>query len=749
MKTWLIDSPGIYRCRTLFLAALLAGTGVVSGNAETLPSLPPALNSGETAQTATGTETELAEVQVRDKKEVKPPAREGSAESGYRTSSATAGPLGTVPLRDTPYSVNVTPGELFENRQAHTTSDALRTNPTVASLMESSGYSSLSRVMIRGFTAADQSELRDGLVDRSFTFPPLENVERIEVMNGLSGFLYGFSALGGTINYVTKQPTTEPLAKLSGGWYGGGINYIHADFGGTAPYTQERLTGRFNIYHEDGSTYIDGGNQKRTLVSSALNLRLLPGTVLKADMYYQNYDIHGLQTYFDASSGNWTGTGIRVPSASQFNPSKQYGQSWTYNRSEKILLGLGLESKLNEIFTLRAAYRYGTMWRRYLFAGATLLDNDGNYSEKLTATPRQEEITRSAYALVDAHFDTWNVHHDLTFGYTGTNYYYSRGADVSTALGTSNITSPAVYEDPGLTVGETTTYQKQYMDNFLIGDRITLNRFLSVLMGVNFAQVRQKAGGASTGISTSTFTQNRFTPSFGLIYKPIPFISTYFSYSQGLAAGGTAPSTAVNANQMLKPSVSEQYEIGAKAALWGMDMTLALFRIDKVNEYTDPNDKIYKQDGREVHQGVEMTVSGKPLERLTAVGGFTLMDAAYERAANNPKIEGKTPVNVPQEQARIYLEYQLPFVDNNLYVNAGANYFGRRPVDALNTSYISGATTFDTGLRYQPLIWGHRITMNLNLTNIFDKRYWSYYRSGDGLLLGAPRLVSFSAKVDW
>jgi len=748
MKPSLVDGSGIRRCYALMLAALLVwGREDINANAETLPSSPAALNSAGKAQAATVPETELAEVQVMDTKDVKPTAREGSAESGYRSSTATAGPLGTVPLRDTPYSINVTPGELIENRQAHTVSDALRTNPTVATLMESNGYSSLSRVMIRGFTAADQSELRDGLVDRSFTYPPLENVERIEVMNGLSGFLYGFSAMGGTINYVTKQPATEPLAKLSGGWYGGGINYIHADLGGAAPYTQERLTGRFNIYHEDGSTYIDGGSQKRTLVSSALNLRLFPGTVLKADMYYQNYDVHGLQTYFNASNGNWTG--IRVPSASQFNPGKQYGQSWTFNRSEKALLGVGLESKLNDVFTLRAAYRYGTMWRRYIYVGATLLDNAGNYSEKLTATPRQEEITHSAYVLVDAHFDTWSVHHDLTFGYTGTNYSYTRGADVLTVLGTSSIASPAGYDDPGLAIGGTTTFQKQYLDNFLIGDRITFNRFLSILMGVNFAQVRQKAGGASTGISTSTFTQNRFTPSFGLIYKPIPSISTYFSYSQGLASGGTAPSTAINANQMLKPSVSEQYEVGAKAALWGVDMTLALFRIDKVNEYTDPNDKIYKQDGREVHQGIEMTVSGKPLDRLTAVGGFTLMDAAYERAANNPKIEGKTPINVPQEQARIYLEYQLPFVDNNLYVNAGANYFGRRPVDALNTSYMSGATTFDTGLRYQPLIWGHRITLNLNLTNIFDKRYWSYYRSGDGLLLGAPRLVSFSAKAEW
>ena len=87
----------------------------------------------------------------------------------------------------------------------------------MATLVESNGYSSLSRVMIRGFTAADQDEMRDGMTDRGFTFPPIENVQRIEVLNGLSGFLYGFSEVGGTINYVTKDPILNPMAEISTG----------------------------------------------------------------------------------------------------------------------------------------------------------------------------------------------------------------------------------------------------------------------------------------------------------------------------------------------------------------------------------------------------------------------------------------------------------------------------------------------------------------------------------------------------
>ncbi len=179
----------------------------------------------------------------------------GNLRNGYRSSDAEAGPFGNVPLKDLPYSINITPGKLIENRGVHTMADALQTNPTVAVLMSSNTYSSMSRMMIRGFSAADQSELRDGLTDRSFSYVPIENVDRIEVLNGLSGFLYGFSSIGGTVNYISKQPTDERLANISIGRYGGGINYVHADLGGRAD-SSGRLGYRINAYKEDGSTYI-------------------------------------------------------------------------------------------------------------------------------------------------------------------------------------------------------------------------------------------------------------------------------------------------------------------------------------------------------------------------------------------------------------------------------------------------------------------------------------------------------------
>jgi iron complex outermembrane recepter protein len=217
---------------------------------------------------------------------------EGTTANGYRAgSAANAGPFANVRLQDTPYSISVTPGALFQNNNAHTVSDALKTNPTVVPLIESNGPSAgLSRVMIRGFTAADQNDLRDGITDRSFSLPPLENVDHIEVLNGLSGFLYGFSQPGGTVNYVSKQPTSRPFADVTTGVYGGAIGYIHGDAGGPAD-PQGRVSYRINAYQEGGDTYIDKGTQQRTLLAGVLSYRIGDNSTLAFDYYHQDYKV--------------------------------------------------------------------------------------------------------------------------------------------------------------------------------------------------------------------------------------------------------------------------------------------------------------------------------------------------------------------------------------------------------------------------------------------------------------------------
>ncbi len=697
-------------------------------------------------------ETVLPEVVVADKKEVKTAAREGSAESGYKATKSTVGPLGEMSLQETPYSINVVPGDLIENRQVHTLYEAVQTNPAVSNLLLPNVQSSMVQLMIRGADASDRGEMRDGLVDRSFTNPPLENVERVEILNGFSSFLYGISNVGGAFNFITKQPTADPVASISVGQQGGGQNFIYIDFGGPIPSTGSRLKTRLNIYKDDGDSFLENSKARRTLLSDVLSYQLTPSTEIRFDIYAQDAHQRGLATYFNAANyadNMWTANGIDVPSASKFKASRQYGQNWTCTESQKVYGGLLINSKLSKILTLRAAGRYGQMHRGYNYIDAILTDNAGSYTEMLYDNVPQHERTNAEYGLLDASFNTKAVHHDITFGYTGNYYHFEKASYATRNLGASSAASPATYTNPHLTLPASDIVRDQPTGNVILGDHLRLTNALSALIGVNFAQIWYDAWNKTTHAHTSAYSQHAFTPTYALNYRLPHDVSAYFSYMQGLNPGGsTSAAQAKNANEILPPSVDGQYEIGAKAKVQGTQISLAFYRMSLINEYLDPDDEVYKKDGRQINQGVEFNASGKAAKNLTLVGGFALMNARITREKDHPTWEHKIPINVPEQQVRLYAEYNLPPA-THLTTTFAVNYSGRRPVDSTNAHFIDGSTVFDTGLRYEGIILKHDLKLAINATNIGDKSYWATYYSGDGIILGQPRIVSFSAKFAW
>jgi len=91
--------------------------------------------------------------------------------------------------------------------------------------------------------------------------PALFDLDRIEVLHGPQGTLYGASAMGGLIKYVTKQPSAtaasgDAEAGLSGTADGGGINYIAAA-GVNLPIKAGEAALRASGYESHEGGYID------------------------------------------------------------------------------------------------------------------------------------------------------------------------------------------------------------------------------------------------------------------------------------------------------------------------------------------------------------------------------------------------------------------------------------------------------------------------------------------------------------
>lgn len=680
-------------------------------------------------------EARLPEIQV----EAVVGEEEGTAASGYRTSTATVGPLGDQGLLDTPYSISVVPSALIENIQASNATDALKYDPRVNPDMGSNRSGDY--FTIRGFVNSSNQAI-DGMRSE-LAYGILEDKERIEVLSGATSFLYGLASPAGMINYVLKRPTADPLLKVTVGDYGGTQLYTHLDAGG--PIDAEGTFGyRLNLLGvDDGDTGIDDETRGRYLVRGAFDWHLAPTTTLSLDVSRFHDELDHAQAYF------LVGSVTEIPDAP--DASENYSAPYSYTERTYDTVGVTLVHEINSALSLRSQLRHGRSEQMYMGIRNQWGDDSGRYNQQmyyyLAPTVTQ---TNQGNLFLDARFATGAVAHKATLGYNmdvikefsaGTKRYYF---PTSTLFGMSD---PGYSADPEVaTSGHAYVSRQAWRESVVLADELGLGEHWSLLLGASYVSIDDKNYSTSTGALTSEYDDGAVTPSLALMFKPNPQTTFYASYIEALEEGSTAPSTAANADEVLNPFRSSQYEVGAKVGFGGIDLTTAFFRIDKTAAYTDPVTNVYSDDGRQVHQGLEVSFSGKFTDRLTLLGGFSVLDATIEKTSMTA-VEGKAPQAVPERVARLYGEYTLPQVPG-LVVTGGLSYTDRIWANDTNTVSLPSVVTADLGLRYQTRLAGKTTTWRLGVTNLTDEFYWTT-KGGSMLYLGAPRTLAASVAVEF
>lgn len=126
-----------------------------------------------------------------------------------------------TPEQDVTTSISVITADDIRKQQAVTVVDALRNVPGV-DVVQSGSMGEVASLFIRGSNSNQVLVLVDGIEVNSvtaglFDFAHLltDNVERIEVLRGSGGALYGSKAVGGVIDIITKKGAGSPQAALS------------------------------------------------------------------------------------------------------------------------------------------------------------------------------------------------------------------------------------------------------------------------------------------------------------------------------------------------------------------------------------------------------------------------------------------------------------------------------------------------------------------------------------------------------
>ena len=681
---------------------------------------------------------------------------DGSAEDGYVVKEVeNFGPWGSKAVLDTPYTVFAVKAPFIANIQAQSPSDVLKVVPNVYG----SGQSDLAATMnlsTRGLWT--QRNVVNGVpTDNAGMGIFVEDVESMEVLSGLSGFMYGQGNVGGLISYNLKRPTYEFYNKIKVGNYGGDRLYAHVDLGG--PIVSDTLAFRFNAMGQDGDTSVDGQSIRKKFVSGAVDWNITDDLQVQFNASYGKSEVDGRQASFtipDVTGATWA----VLPSAP--DPSKLWAPEETGVETTGTMFNAGLKYRINDSLNFRAAVSHQEVERQMAWAAGGFTSALGDFRY----TPAYADWlykSNGAYAYLDADFDTFGINHKLTVGANGYRQETILGRFSNTPGGTTYTnagTRPLQFADlnfhrplhmpsyssvHSLLFNKRTKLSETFNYNLVIGDEITFNDQWTLMAGLNYANINVKTFNNLTNEQlASDYGKSKLTPSLALLYKPTNWITTYASYNEALENGTVVGATYQNAGEYLPPLMSEQYEVGVKAEVGKMLLTAALFQINKGLQY-GLNGR-FVQDGRQRYQGLELTGSGKLLDSLTLMGGVTFIDAEVVKT-NTPAYAGKRPQYAPKTIAKLYAEYDLPFLDG-LTLTGGINHFGTVMANQLNTVELPAYTVGDIGLRYITDLKGVETTFRLNATNITNKAYW-VGNSGSAVYLGEPRNVSFTAEFSF
>jgi len=668
----------------------------------------------------------------------------------YGRHEVSLGPLGTRSLLDTPFSVMIVPRDVILNQQARNVNDLAQYLPSVQ--LEMRGDPNTSRPQSRGFEADVIANSRlDGLNMVITTPYAAEQFDSLQVLNGLSGALYGPQNPAGTFDYTLNRPTDHPRERVVMGV--DSAQALMESFDASGRIGKSRWFGyRVTMLNQSGTTYAPETHLRRNLISGAFDLNLDSRTQLQIDASQYSYAQRGYAGGFSYA------TGLALPAAPDLSR-KGYGQDFAgYNASTNTVLAK-LIHHFNDDWSLTLGGLYQDAWRNVFSVTNTLTDSAGHYRTSIAAATTANDFrVWSNLAYANGRFRTGPFIHRVVIGsngYSMDTFNPTRGANM--VLGTARIGAPVTFS--GTQPYFSGRYQSASItsQSLLADDTVALTRHLSI-MGTLAWSWLDTGSSNSQGVTTARYHVGAvFTPMTSIIYHVDSSTSLYGTWGRAVQAGPVAPISSSNANQVLSPLRSEEYELGVKyRPVPDLMVSAAGFRMTRGFAFTDPATGLYREAGQQRNYGVEGQIAGRVTKAVSLFGGVTWLDA-QTGATGTLLTSRKQVVGVAPVQANLLLDYHPGWM-RNVAVNASLHVMGRRAADVANYSFASGFTTLDLGARYGFHVYQVPVVIRFGVSNVTDKQYWaSVYPSSingaanatNSTVAGLPRTYHATTEIDF
>lgn len=650
-----------------------------------------------------------------------------------------SGALGARTDLETPFSTRQVTAEDLDARQVKSLGKIFANDASVMSLGDTFSFNAYS-INVRGIPLDDYNGYKiNGLPFFMTTVElPVETFESVQLLKGSSGFMYGFGAPGGIINFVTKKPTDKTQFSADLGYRSDGVFSEHIDAGGRVG-EDNRFGYRLNLTHEQGETY-NGAHVLRNSGSLGVDAKLTSALTWTADAIYQSRRVSGgVQDFF---LDDFTGTDLPKAPSGRKNLGAAYDN--TFFNSNVFFVSSGLRWQIDPNWSAKVDVSRSQDRRRYSGQWMGLLNEAGDYTVYLNKA-QGAATYEQAQALIEGEFNTAGLRHQVTLGlaWQGLNKQ-TVPKSLYTPIGQENLYAPITPLSWSGSYDDSLQYHNYHSAQkaAFASDTVQFNKQWSVLLGLRYSDYDQTSYNTA-GAVTNQYNKKPVTPTVAVMFRARPDTLLYASYVEAIEQGSTVGVTYANAEEVLPPIKSKQYEIGAK--LEGRDWggTAALFEIDRGAEYANAQN-YYVSNGQVRLRGAELNGYLNLSTGLRLTGSAAWTAGKYRQT--DAALVGHRLEGIPKWQGSIGASQKIPGVEG-LSANAELHYYARFDADAGNKYRLPGYSTVNLGVSYETQIAAHPVTLRAGVDNVFNRNYWGFLASGY-TFVGAPRTLGLNAKIE-
>jgi len=556
----------------------------------------------------------------------------------------------------------------------------------------------------------------------------LYDIERIEVLRGPQGNLYGLNSAGGVVNIVTKKPDSTFRAKASAEYGNYDLRAFKTSVSG--PVVKEKLFMGFAGEYRTRDSFIDeegAGSHEDASLSGRFQVRWIASD--KTDILFTSTD--------QSSDSDYRG--------------------WSVKDDEPFTIqNMGLDENIETNGNIRSLrIKHQTPWFDITSITAKLTGDDESKLGK-------DFISGGAnlkYHVHDQNNKKWvqemrlaSPDEDRLFKWI-VGGFYLKGEDqyfLNTLMDTGGMSNPTgVYADD-------ITQSEQDTDTFSLFGQVgsTFREKLTITAGLRYDRDKKstifhhnRQGNVIADYEASE-TWDAVSPKVAVDYRASEAIMTYVSAAKGYKAGGYSFNMGdTPEDAMFDPEYAWSYEAGVKtnwldnriiANICGFYTTVDDIQI----MYTDPATWLmsYKNAAEARLWGVEFEAMLRPIDGLEVIASLGLLETEF-KTHEIKAYEGNEVPFAPRYNANLILQYYLPW---GMYVRGEGSWLGKSYFGEDNAYSQNAYMVVNAKIGYET----DHFNIHFYVKNALDKTYYTFVNSRGGVekgLLGNPRTFGIQA----